>query len=371
MKVFVLLIFLFLLFRINPFIVAPNQKNGLLSKEVIKIGLLVQDKSAVEAVQAAELAVKEANMAGGIDGHPVKLVVRTMEGPWGTGSKQAVDMIFSEKVWAIIGSHDGRNAHLVEQVATKSRQVFVSAWSADPTLSQAFVPWFFNCIPTDRQQAQAFVAEIYQKRKLNKILLVQDETYDSKKAAENFIKTVKNNNKQEPYIISLKHPLPGKDSLMEQIAVKNIEAIILLLEPSSAVQIIKRIIKSNQKQVVFCNLSTMGENGIQISGIQSVNEFVVVDVSGSGSAQFNNFQANFVKTYNKKPGAVALYAYDAVKLVMGAIKKSKLNRDQLRDALSEMNYEGITGNIRFDEKGNRIGNPGLVEIKKGRSVLLH
>ena len=47
-----------------------------------------------------------------------------------------------------MGSHDGRNAHLVEQVATKSQVVFLSAWASDPTLSQAFVPWFFSCVPT-------------------------------------------------------------------------------------------------------------------------------------------------------------------------------------------------------------------------------
>ncbi len=83
-----------------------------------------------------------------------------MEGPWGTGSKQAVELIFDEEVWAILGSHDGRNAHLVEQVSAKSRVVFMSAWSGDPTLSQAFVPWFFNCVFNDLQVSDVLIDEI-------------------------------------------------------------------------------------------------------------------------------------------------------------------------------------------------------------------
>ena len=86
------------------------------------------------------MAVRIANRKGGLNGRHFELVARSMEGPWGTGSKQAVNLIFEEEVWALIGSHDGRNAHLVEQAATKSTVVFVSAWSGDPTLVAGFCP---------------------------------------------------------------------------------------------------------------------------------------------------------------------------------------------------------------------------------------
>lgn len=106
----------------------------------IKIGLLIPDSKSTAAVQGAELAVRVANEKDGLNGRHFELIVRSMEGPWGTGSKEAVSLIFEEKVWALLGSHDGRNAHLVEQAATRSIVVFVSAWTGDPTLSQAFIP---------------------------------------------------------------------------------------------------------------------------------------------------------------------------------------------------------------------------------------
>jgi len=101
-----------------------TSQNTEIFTNVIKIGLLIPDNSSVEAKYGAELAVQKANEKGGINGQMFQLVTRSMEGPWGTGSKEAVNLIFNEKVWAIMGSHDGRNAHLVEQVTTKTRVVF-------------------------------------------------------------------------------------------------------------------------------------------------------------------------------------------------------------------------------------------------------
>ena len=131
--------------------VAINAQNQEETGDTVKIGLLIPDSKSLASKYGAELAVRKANISGGLNGHPVRLIVRSMEGHWGTGSKQAVTMIFDENVVAILGSHDGRNAHLVEQVSAKSRVVFLSAWSGDPTLSQAFVPWFFNCVYNDLQ----------------------------------------------------------------------------------------------------------------------------------------------------------------------------------------------------------------------------
>src|SRR5665647_3614894 len=53
----------------------------------VKIGLLIQDSSWTSAVHGAELAISKTNDNGGLNGQKFQLVVRSMEGPWGTGSK--------------------------------------------------------------------------------------------------------------------------------------------------------------------------------------------------------------------------------------------------------------------------------------------
>jgi ABC-type branched-subunit amino acid transport system substrate-binding protein len=149
-----------------------------LETDSVKIGLLIPENKSLAASRGAEMAISKANENSGFNSRPFKLVIRSMEGPWGTGSKEAVNLIFKENVCAIMGSHDGRNAHLVEQVITKARIVFLSAWASDPTLSQAFVPWYFSCVPNDLQQADALIEEIYTKRKIVRIAAVAGNDYD-------------------------------------------------------------------------------------------------------------------------------------------------------------------------------------------------
>ena len=158
--------------------------------DTIKIGLLIPDNKSLAARQGAELAIRKANQKAGSNGNHFSLVVKSLEGPWGTGSKQAVSLIFDDKVCAIMGSCDGRNAHLVEQACTKARVVFLSAWSGDPTLSKAFVPWFFNCVPNDLQQSDSFIEEIYKKRKLKRIAIIIDNSYDSELCRREFYKKI-------------------------------------------------------------------------------------------------------------------------------------------------------------------------------------
>ncbi len=205
------------------------------TQESIKIGLLIQNKNSIAARNGAELAILNANSKGE-KGIKFELVVRSMEGPWGTGSKQAVNLVFDEEVVAMLGSHDGRNAHLVEQVSAKSRVVFLSAWSGDPTLSQAFVPWFFNCVPNDLQQADALIEEIYNKRKLNNITVVSDPGYDSQSSLRNFLKKVEMEGYPEPSQLSLDSTGRNINDLTEKILRADPGCVVLFLQPPASAE---------------------------------------------------------------------------------------------------------------------------------------
>ena len=173
------------------------------------------------------MAISIANEIEGLDERKFNLTVRSMEGPWGTGSKEVVNLVFKEKVWAILGSHDGRNAHLVEQVIAKTQIVFLSAWASDPTLSQAFVPWYFNCVPNDLQQADALIEEIYRKRKIAKIAIVSDRDYDSKLALESFLKKWKITGKVNPLQLFYNNPDKDFNILIDKLIKADVNGVLL------------------------------------------------------------------------------------------------------------------------------------------------
>jgi branched-chain amino acid transport system substrate-binding protein len=320
-------------------------------------------------MQGAELAVREANEKGGLNGRHFELVVCSMEGPWGTGSKEAVSLIFEEKVWALLGSHDGRNAHTVEQVATKSIVVFVSAWAGDPTLSQAFVPWFFNCVPNDNQQAASLIEEIYNKRKSNKIAVVSGDDYDSKTALANFLKSVKKSGKPDPVKFFYDNYSLKPDALPDEIIKADANCIVLFCQPSVSIKIIQQIRQKKMNQPLFGSLMLLNENELSPQELQVYDNIISIP-SGDWSGPENlAFRQKFQNTYYRMPGMVASYSYDGMSVLIEAIRDAgSSDREKIQKSLENIRYKGVTGSIQFDDKGNRSGNFKMMRIKDGVPV---
>jgi branched-chain amino acid transport system substrate-binding protein len=337
--------------------------------EPIKIGLLIQDKASLAAKQGAELAIKLANEKKGINGRSFQLITKDMEGPWGTGSRQAVDLIFENEVWALLGSHDGRNAHLVEQAATKSTVVFISAWSSDPTLSQAFVPWFFNCVPNDRQQADGLIEEIYSKRKITRVVTIADNTYDSNQALKIFLKNVSLSGKKEPVSFLYDNYAKDLNGLAEQIIKAGAGCIVLFCQPSAALKIVRLMQQKKMKQPVFGSMSILNENKLSGKELQEFDPGLLVPSIIWNGSKTLAFRQEYQKLYGKMPGMVAAYAFDGMNLLIEAIKSSGgPEREKIQQALYNIHYEGVTGRIQFDGKGNREGNIAVVKILNGLPV---
>jgi branched-chain amino acid transport system substrate-binding protein len=335
----------------------------------IKIGLLVPDSKSIAAVQGAELAVREANEKGGLNGRHFELVVRSMEGPWGTGSKEAVNLIFEEKVWALLGSHDGRNAHLVEQAATRSIVVFMSAWTSDPTLSQAFVPWFFNCIPNDDQQAASLIEEIYNKRKFNKIAIVYSNDYDSKMTLDCFLKSVKKSGKPDPVQFNYDDYSLNLNDLSDGIKKAEVNCIVLFCPPKTAVKITRQIRQKKMNLPLFGSIMLLNENELSPQELQVYDNIISIpsgDWSGSENLAFSQ---EFQNTYYRMPGMVASYSYDGMSVLIEAIiDAGSSDREKIQKSLINIRYKGVTGSIQFDDKGNRSGNFKMMRIKDGVPV---
>jgi len=334
----------------------------------VKIGLLIADNKSIEARHGAEIAIREANKKRGFNGRPFQLEVRSMEGPWGTGSKKTVNLIFKEEVWAIMGSHDGRNAHLVEQVSTKAQIVFLSTWASDPTLSQAFVPWYFSCVPNDNQQAAALIEEIYNKRNINKIAAIADDSYDSKLALKSFVKKSISAGKTDPLQFFYTNNNQDFNDLLDQINKADVSSVILFGQHTSSIKIIQQMRQRMMNQPVFCSLSVLGEKDLSDQELKNLENVIMVTSGDIFRSNGRTFREEYQRTYGYIPGAASAFAYDGMNLIIEAIQDAGLDRDKIQKSLLKIHYVGVTGPIQFDEKGNRLGFVSLMEIKNGLPV---
>jgi branched-chain amino acid transport system substrate-binding protein len=285
-----------------------------------------------------------------------------MEGPWGTGSKEAVNLVFNEEVWAILGSHDGRNAHLVEQVIAKTHIVFLSAWATDPTLYQAFVPWFFSIVPNDDQQAEILAKEIIHTNKRFKIAALSDQSYDSNLALQSFIKKMSKMEYSE--IIQLNYNNTDKNfkEITQNIDKHHIDCVVLFGEISSMFPLIQQLENNKNIKQAYGALSLLANDGQKEMNFKQFQNISIISYPNRPNNKKSSFIKSYKEKYGKIPGAVATYAYDGMNLILEVIQNSNFDREKVQKTMSKIKFNGVTGLIQFDEHGSRLNTAELIHI---------
>lgn len=332
--------------------------------DTVKIGLLISDAGLQEARMGAEMAVKEANQKQGFNGRKIQLITKSMEGPWGTGAKQTVDLVFSQNVWAIVGSHDGRNAHLAEQVIAKTQVVYVSALAGDPTLSQAYVPWYFSVVPNNIQQAKALVHELYFQKKFKNVVVLSDGEYDGENGLKYFLEEINQDSLKEPAKITYDTSKFDLDELLGKIKKSACEAIVLFGQAHESRLIAHTIRMQGLNTGIYCAFSALGEDPGHAFNPADFQDVTLVDADFWATKKGQSFFDNYKNEYGSLPSATAIYAYDAVNLLLAWIQKSGYNREVFKKEMKNAYFQGATGLIQFDDLGNRIRPATLHKITK-------
>jgi len=298
------------LFSIPAFSQTPDK--------TIKIGFLIRDKDDLALQRIAELAIQEANAKGGYKGQKFELVTKSCDGPWGITSKQTVALIYEDQVPIVVTALDGRNAHLAEQVTAKSHVVMLSTLASDPTLSRAYVPWYFRMVPDDRQQAQRLAEDIYIKNNATKVAMIALDNYDGKQSGEAFEKETKKKGFPAPELfINL-----SEDELHRKLSNSSWDAVVLAGTPKDVNKLEGLLQKHNV--YTFTNYFNFQDS-------QEQNKY---------------FKTIFPPTMD--------YVSDGISLAIKAINTFGIDSESIRTGFKELNLEGKTGFIEFDKFGNRL-----------------
>ena len=347
----------FLLFQAFPGYSRPALEN-IMASDTIVIGLLVETtKKGQEAISACRLAIDQANKNTNGKKLWFKLAYRSTAGSWGQASNKAVELIFSEQVVAIVGSLDGRTAHLTEQVTTKSHVPYLETKATDPTLSKAYVPWFFRLIPNDDQIARAIAEDIFVKKKYSNVAVISSDAYDSDMAFSAFKKVIgdKYPVKADYFVINSKKPDFG--DLINSLNEKSYDAIVLFNQADNQQAPLTQFLSISDASI-YHNLLLTGPEA------NSLNyPFYGISLAGN-PANYNKFKDEFQK-YGPLPAtANAAAIYDAVNLIIkmdinGSDKPEIIGRHIGDQGI----YKGVSGDIEFDNLGNLTREVQLILVK--------
>jgi len=323
---------------------------------------------------AACLAIEEANQTGGYNGLTFRLVPGWSDSPWGSGVTQVTRMVYVHNVWAIIGGIDGPSTHLAEQVVAKARLTLLSPVSTDRTANCANVPWMFSCLPQDHLQAPVLAEAIMSQVGDKPFILVSAVDHDSHLFTVELLRHFAQHRLAPFYHYEFDPSKRNIIELAQRIVDIRADALVLVAGAQPSAHLVRAVREKGCTGRIFGGPCMGRRSFIEQAG--KAADGVVFPLLYAGSAASKTrlpdgqgFEDKFIRRFGQQPDYLAAYTYDAVNLLVAAIRKAGLNRVRICDAVREQSgWQGITGSIQWDPLGSNCRRPCLGTIRNGRVV---
>ena len=329
---------------------------------VVRIGLTgpAHTRAGKHLQHGVALALSEANAAGGCRGLPYEIVFRPDDGPWGAVAQQAVRLAYQDQVWAIIGALDGERAHAAELVAAKAWVPVLTPGAGDRTIDYANVPWVFRCLPDDLSQAEVLL-RVARQQGWDRLAVAAEATRDARMGMLSLRQAAREN----PGCLALAVEYSTSDPLAQipRLTGTEVDAVLVWGRPPEALQLIAGLRRQGVALPVLAP-SWLALPEVAARGPELGELWVAapVDLSATTPA-LREFRARFRETAGEEPSYVALFAYDAARLLIAALEPAGLTRTRIRDELARISFTGLTGPVTFNSLGGRLEQPVLMALK--------
>ncbi len=155
------------------------------------------------------------------------------------------------------------------------------------------------------------------------------------------------------------------------------EAVALCGTVTDTSLIIAQMKKLGIEAFKIGHTSLYSSNTFEIAGKDAMEGVACISVyiSTNPDEKIQTFVKKYQDAYDATPDSFAALAYDMTYTFATAAKDAmdandgEVDRDSLKDALAEVNYEGITGTVNFNEDHDWVRDYMTLVVKDGEFVL--
>jgi branched-chain amino acid transport system substrate-binding protein len=249
----------------------------------------------------------------------------------------------------------------------------ISPSATNPKYTQQGFKTAFRVVANDGQLGGTLGRYAVQINHAKRIAVIDDRTAYGQGVAQEFIKGVKSKGGAE--IVAQQYTndkATDFNAILTAIKSKNPDTIFFGGMDAVAGPMLR------QMKALGINAKFMGGDGICSEGLAQLagdalgdNQVVCAEAGGVEESQkkgMEDFKAAFKKKFGVDVQIYAPYVYDAVMVMVEAMKKAgSAEPAKYLPELAKINYKGVTGNIAFDSKGDiKEGTLTLYTYKGGK-----
>jgi branched-chain amino acid transport system substrate-binding protein len=370
-----------------------DSSSGSSSKPAIKVGVLIpktgKGKDWGEKQEIAiNIALKEINESGGINGSPLELLIHDTGGK----NEEAVTLtreLIDQDVAAIAGPYFSGECEVAFPIANKAKVPIISSSSAKPGVAEKSRPYAFRNSMTDDKLLNVAVPLFSKHYGVTKFAVLYDEKDAISKAngTVTFPDILQKNNfpiVNEGQPITFQTGNTDFSAIVTKLKGLKPEAIVF----SGLYQEALNFAKEMKRQGL--SLPVIGGSGLYSAALLDLGGGDVNDFVAPTNFNPNTDKAHvkeFIKKFepeaakltpnNTTPDPFITSAYDTIQVIAKSLRDAGLDgnasTEDLREAIRKgweglKDYEGVTGTFSINEVGDGIKQVYVMKAKDGKYV---
>ena len=273
----------------------------------------------------------------------------------GGKATMAANKLINSGANVVIGAYCSSATEPAQIPLMEAKVVQITPASTNERLTSKGYKYFFRMPPRDDVQAWSTVQFLEKKLKAKTLALIDDkQTYTAGLTAN--IKKLDDENKLVK-IVAHEHITPG-DSDFTAVLTKlkgiNPDVIYLSVYQPEGSKMIQQVRKLGLTSSFISEDAVYHPKFLEVGGPAAEGVYLTF-AQAPDTPERKAFEETYKKKWNVDSiGSYAYYAYDAAMIALAAIKKAgTAEADKLQMTLRENAWKGVTGEIKFDEKGDR------------------
>ena len=322
----------------------------------------------VTSTNGSKLAFEEINKNGGILGKQVEYIVLDEKGD-STEAVTAYNKLVDEGVVALIGDITSKPSLAVAEVAAQDNLPMITPTGTQFNITEAGPNVFRVCF-TDPYQG--VVLANFAKNNLNAetaAIVVNNSSDYSDGVAKAFVEQAEKlglkvvakegySDGDKDFRAQLTKILPTNPDVL--VVPDYYEQVALITTQAREVGIKATFVGPDGWDGVAKTLDASAYGAVENSYF--TNHYSLQDQS----PKVQNFLKAYKEAYNEEPSAFSALSYDAAYMMKAAIEKAgTTDKQAVVDALKNLDYDGVTGHLTFDENNNPVKAVTVLKIVNG------
>ena len=320
------------------------------------------------------LMAEELNQAGGLLGYEVNVIAVDDEADPDTAIAVAEEvktaMARGDRVLGVVGHYNSGETSAAMEVYKDLPLIVVTATASDVSITERGYTNFFRVNATDAAQAPVDARFLVETLGAQRIALAYANNDYGRGLLTQMTGALEDLGMSPAVSVEIEEAAVTQASAVEQIRAANPDAVFLAGYETEGYVLLPELREAGVDAPFMCSDGCLPYAFIDESGPAAEGAYVSGITPDAQAVSDDEWFKAYQEVEYRNPGTYSTAGYSAMAVLAEAVRQAKsFERNDVAEALHELDYDTLVGRVAYDQKGDLIEqNVYVFQVQDGRYV---